>query len=33
VGRTFMIHVGYNGTLFTILYFASDHFRHLEKVT
>lgn len=33
VGATFMIHVGYNGTLFTMLYIASDHFRHLEKVT
>ncbi len=32
VGATFLIHIGYNGTLFTLLYFASDHFRHLEKV-
>jgi uncharacterized protein len=33
VGTTFLIHVGYNATLFTMLYIASDHFRHLEKVT
>lgn len=28
----FLMHVGYNGTLFTLLYVASDGFRHLEKV-
>jgi CAAX protease family protein len=33
VGTTLLIHIGYNGTLFTMLYIASDHFRHLEKVT
>jgi hypothetical protein len=33
VATTFLIHVGYNATLFTMLYLASDHFRHLEKVT
>ncbi len=33
VGASFLIHVGYNGTLFTLLYIASDHFRHLERVT
>ncbi len=33
VGASFMIHVGYNTTLFTMLYLASDHFRHLERVT
>ncbi len=33
VGSTFLIHVGYNGALFTLLYIASDHFRHLEKIT
>ncbi len=33
VGRTFLIHIGYNGTLFTLLYLASDHFRHLEKIS
>jgi membrane protease YdiL (CAAX protease family) len=33
VATTFLIHVGYNGTLFIMLYLASDHFRHLEKVT
>ena len=27
-----LAHMGYNGTLFTILYFATDHFRHLEKM-
>jgi uncharacterized protein len=32
VATTFLIHIGYNGMLFTLLYIASDHFRHLEKV-
>jgi uncharacterized protein len=27
-----LVHVGYNATLFTMLYFASDHFQHLEKI-
>ncbi|MBZ5629069.1 MAG: CPBP family intramembrane metalloprotease [Acidobacteriia bacterium] len=33
VATTFLVHVGYNGTLFTLLYVASDAFRHLEKVS
>jgi membrane protease YdiL (CAAX protease family) len=33
VATTFLVHIGYNGTLFTLLYFASDRFRHLEKVS
>ena len=33
VGATFAIHVGYNAALFTSLYFATDHFRHLEKMS
>jgi membrane protease YdiL (CAAX protease family) len=32
VATTFLVHVGYNGTLFTMLYIASDHFRHFEKL-
>ncbi len=28
----FLMHIGYNGTLFALLYVASDGFRHLEKV-
>jgi hypothetical protein len=32
VGATFAIHVGYNAALFTSLYFATDHFRHLERM-
>lgn len=31
VARSFLMHVGYNTTLFTLLWFASDHFRHMEK--
>jgi membrane protease YdiL (CAAX protease family) len=27
-----LMHIGYNGTLFTLLYLASDGFRHLDKV-
>jgi CAAX protease family protein len=33
VARTFLIHVGYNGTLFYMLYLASDHFRHFERLS
>ncbi len=33
VGASFCVHVGYNLTLFTLMYLASDHFRHLEKLT
>ncbi len=29
---SFLMHVGYNATLFTFLYIGSDGFRHLEKV-
>ncbi len=32
VAPTFLMHVGYNLTLFTLLYFATDHFRHMEKL-
>jgi uncharacterized protein len=31
VGASFLMHCGYNFTLFSLLWFASDHFRHLEK--
>lgn len=33
VATTFLVHVGYNGTLFTLLYVASDAFRHLERLS
>jgi membrane protease YdiL (CAAX protease family) len=29
----FLIHVGYNLTLFIFLYLGTDHFRHLERMT
>lgn len=32
VAASFLMHVGYNSTLFGLLWFASDHFRHMEKV-
>jgi membrane protease YdiL (CAAX protease family) len=32
VAASFLMHCGYNLTLFTMLWMASDHFRHLEKV-
>jgi len=32
VAASFLMHCGYNFTLFSMLWFASDHFRHLEKV-
>jgi membrane protease YdiL (CAAX protease family) len=32
VGASFLVHCGYNTTLFALLWVGSDHFRHLEKV-
>ena len=29
----FLMHVGYNLALFTVLYVGTDHFRHLERMT
>ena len=33
VALSFLMHCGYNFALFALLWFASDHYRHLEKVT
>ncbi len=33
VGASFCVHAGYNFTLFALMYIATDHFRHLEKLT
>ena len=33
VASSWLMHVGYNTTLFTLLFLASDHFRHLEKLS
>jgi len=33
VAPGFLIHVGYNLTLFLLLYSLTDHFRHLERIT
>ncbi len=33
VASSFLMHCGYNLALFGMLWFASDHYRHLEKVT
>ncbi|MDR3749105.1 MAG: type II CAAX endopeptidase family protein [Acidobacteriota bacterium] len=33
VANSFMMHCGYNFTLFAMLWLASDHYRHLEKVS
>lgn len=32
VAASFLTHCGYNSTLFITLWFASDHFRHLDKI-
>lgn len=32
VAASFLMHVGYNLALFTMLWIASDHYHHLEKV-
>jgi hypothetical protein len=31
VGGSFLIHVAYNTTLFSLLWISTDHFRHMEK--
>jgi membrane protease YdiL (CAAX protease family) len=28
-----LLHMGYNGTLFGLMYIATDHFRHMERMT
>jgi len=33
VAPGFLIHLGYNLTLFLSLYALTDHFRHLERIT
>jgi membrane protease YdiL (CAAX protease family) len=33
VAPGFLVHVGYNLTLFGVLYAGTDHFRHLERMT
>lgn len=33
VAASTLVHVGYNLTLFTMVWFATDHFRHLEKLS
>jgi uncharacterized protein len=33
VAASFLMHCGYNFSLFTLLWLATDHYRHLEKVT
>jgi membrane protease YdiL (CAAX protease family) len=33
VASSFLIHAGYNSTLFALMWFATDHFRHLEKLS
>ncbi|HYY68687.1 MAG TPA: type II CAAX endopeptidase family protein [Terriglobales bacterium] len=32
VAPGFLMHVGYNFMLFALLYFATDHFRHMERM-
>jgi uncharacterized protein len=32
VATGFLMHVGYNATLFTVMFFVTDHFRHLENI-
>ncbi len=33
VASSFLLHAGYNSTLFILMWLATDHFQHLEKVT
>ena len=32
VASGFLVHLGYNSTLFGLLYIATDHFRHMERM-
>jgi membrane protease YdiL (CAAX protease family) len=32
VGSSMLVHMGYNGMLFLMAWYGSDHFRHLEKL-
>jgi membrane protease YdiL (CAAX protease family) len=32
VASSFLIHISYNSTLFGLLYLATDHFRHMERL-
>jgi membrane protease YdiL (CAAX protease family) len=32
VATSFLIHVGYNATLFTVMFFVTDHFRNMENM-
>jgi hypothetical protein len=32
VAPGFLMHVGYNFMLFAMLYIATDHFRHMERM-
>jgi membrane protease YdiL (CAAX protease family) len=32
VASSFLVHLGYNSTLFGLLYLATDHFRHMERM-
>ena len=33
VASSFLLHAGYNSTLFILMWIATDHFRHLERVS
>jgi membrane protease YdiL (CAAX protease family) len=33
VASSMLVHMGYNGALFLMAWYGSDHFRHLEKLT
>ncbi len=33
VAASMLVHIGYNLTLFTMLYFASQHFRHFDRLS
>ncbi|HZQ90520.1 MAG TPA: CPBP family glutamic-type intramembrane protease [Terriglobales bacterium] len=33
VATSLLVHMGYNATLFTLVYFATDRFQHLERMT
>ncbi len=33
VASSFLMHAGYNSTVFVLMWLATDHFQHLEKVT
>jgi membrane protease YdiL (CAAX protease family) len=33
IAASMLVHIGYNLTLFTMLFFASQHFHHFDRIS